>query len=119
MICHAVTSPQDSTALRQWVKQKDSEGREEEFMADLASLERGEAWFWMPITDLFERVHVRMRKTFDSSKTPEIGKVAAAPKKLATVDLDALRGALEETIAEAEANILASKNKQDHKDRVR
>ena len=104
MVCHAVTSPQDSTALRQWIKQKDSEGREEEFMRDLASLPRGEAWFWMPIADLFEHVHVRMRKTFDSSQTPEIGKTAATPEKLAEVDLDALRGALEETIAEAEAN---------------
>lgn len=104
MVCHAVTSPQDRKALGEWVSQKDSEGREKEFMADLASLERGEAWFWMPITDLFERVRVRMRNTFDSSKTPEVGKAAVAPKKLATVDLEALRGALEETIAEAEAN---------------
>lgn len=104
LVCHAVTSPQDRKALDEWVKQKDSSGHRDAFLEQLASLPRGEAWFWLPIDDVFELVAVRMRSTFDSSKTPEIGEVAASPEARADVDLDELRGALEETIAEAEAN---------------
>lgn len=104
LVCHAVTSPQDRKALTEWIRQKDSAGREKEFLEDLASLGRGEAWFWHPIQDVFQRVSVRMRETFDSSKTPELGGVLASPEVRAEVDLEQLRGALEETIAEAEAN---------------
>lgn len=55
LIAHAVTSPQDRAALDEWVKGKDSSGHREEFLRDLASLERGEAWFWRPASDLFKR----------------------------------------------------------------
>lgn len=104
LVCHAVTSPQDRKALDEWIKQKDSSGHRTRFLAQLASLPRGEAWFWFPMADVFERVAVRMRRTFDSSRTPEIGESATAPEARAEVDLDELRGALAETIAQAEAN---------------
>ncbi len=104
LVCHAVTSPQDRKALLEWVSQKDSAGHQEEFLEHLASMPTGEAWFWLPIADVFERVKVRMRRTFDSSKTPDIGKQPEAPRKQAEVDLDALRESMESTIAEAEAN---------------
>lgn len=104
LVCHAVTSPQDRKALDDWIRQKDSAGHRDEFLEHLASLPRGEAWFWFPIADVFERVAVRMRQTFDSSKTPEIGEQPVAPEARAEIDLDELRAHLEETIAEAEAN---------------
>lgn len=104
LVCHAVTSPQDRAALREWIRGKDSAGHEAEFERDLASLERGEAWFWLPMADLFARVHVRDRRTFDSSRTPEIGETPLTPERFATVDLSELEGALQDAIEQAAAN---------------
>lgn len=104
LVCHAVTSPQDRKALDEWIKGHDSAGRGAEFLEGLASLGRGEAWFWFPAADVFERVRVRMRTTFDSSKTPKLGETPETPERVAEIDLDALRDAMEATVAEAEAN---------------
>lgn len=104
LVAHAVTSPQDRAALDEWVKGKDTRGHREEFLRDLASLEKGEAWFWRPSSDLFARVRVRDRRTFDSSKTPEIGEEAATPEKFAKVDLGALQAQLEAAVADAIEN---------------
>lgn len=95
MVCHAVTSPQDRKALQLWIEGKDGEGHAGEFLESLASLDRGQAWFWMPSQDLFSLVQVRMRETFDSSKTPELGEKPAVPLNAAHVELNALRAALE------------------------
>lgn len=104
LICHAVTSPQDRRALDEWIKGKDSADHRDEFLEHLASLERGEAWFWMPVYDLFERVQVRMRHTFDSSKTPEIGETPVQPQTMADLDLAELAGALEDAIEKEREN---------------
>ncbi len=103
LICHAVTGKHDRKALREWIEGKDSKGRLDEFEADLAGLEVGEAWFWHPVADVFERVRVDMRATFDSSKTPELGETVDSPSSPACVDLDGLRSALEEAITESES----------------
>lgn len=103
LICHAVTGKHDRKALREWIEGKDSKGRLDEFEADLAGLEVGEAWFWHPVADVFERVRVELRTTFDSSKTPELGETIDSPSSPARVDLDGLRSALEEAISEAES----------------
>lgn len=103
LVCHRVTSPQDRKALREWFEQKDPEGKTKEFLEGLASLGTGEAWVWSPLLHVFERVHIRERRTFDSSRTPKLGEQVAAPAKVAPIDLDALREQLQETIEEAEA----------------
>lgn len=104
LVAHAVTSPQDRKALDEWVQGKDSAGHRAEFLKDLASLDRGEAWFWMPMADLFSRVHVRERRTFDSSRTPEIGEDPITPERFAQVDLGALQTALDAALQDAIAN---------------
>ena len=105
LVAHRVTSPQDRKALQEWVQAKASADQEKEFLAGLASLKRGEAYFWSPEwLNLFERVQVRARRTFDSSATPEGGKAVATPKTLAPVELDALRSKLAATIEKAKAD---------------
>jgi hypothetical protein len=104
LVVHQVTSTHDRKALSDWVDQHDVEDRGEEFRARLASLELGQAWFWDPSLDVFELVSVRMRETFDSSSTPDLGEEVVLPEKMASVDLDELRDALEEQIEEAERN---------------
>ena len=41
----------------------------QEFEEGLASLDVGEAWFWLPRADIFERLAVETVETFDSSAT--------------------------------------------------
>lgn len=87
------------------MKQNDSGDHRDEFLRQLAKLPDGHAWFWAPtMDDLFTLVHVRMRETFDSSKTPKIGERPLQPTAVAAVDLETLKGAVQETLEEAAAN---------------
>ena len=63
------------------------------------------AWFWSPgWLDVFARVAVRARKTFDSSATPKAGSRLRQPRKLAAVDLAAVKAKLGKTIEQANVN---------------
>ena len=95
LVSHRITAPHDRKALDDWVRQKDSSGHREEFLEGLSALPQGTAWFWSPLLDMFERVAVRMRWTYDSSKTPALGETRVPPAAWATVDLDSLRALLE------------------------
>lgn len=104
LIAHQITAPHDRKALLEWIRQHDTAGGEKAFLEQLSSLPNGTAWIWSPALDVFDRVAVRMRYTFDSSKTPKPGDVPAAPLREAYVDLEAIRGQLDKAIAEAEEN---------------
>lgn len=104
LISHRITGPHDRKALDEWIRQHDTEDRREAFLEDLASLPQGEAYFWAPGIDVFERVAVRMRETFDSSATPKPGEAPLTPQAFADVDLELLREQLAETVAAAEEN---------------
>jgi len=103
LVAHRHTSPQDRKALDAWVEAHDTAGRRDEFMRQLAGLPVGTAWVWSPgWLDVFARVEVRARQTFDSSATPKGGQ-AETPKAAAAVDIEVLRTRLAATIQEAEA----------------
>lgn len=105
LVVHRTTGPQDRKALREWIAAHDTEGHEEAFLASLASLQQGEAWFWSPgWLGLFVKQQVRKRRTFDSSRTPRAGEVVVQPQQVAAVDLEALRGKLTATIEKAKAD---------------
>ena len=104
LICLRTISPQDRKALEAWVEAHDAHDQKGEFMASLASLAIGEAWVWSPgWLDLFKRVQIRERKTFDSSATPKVGEKAKWPTATAVVDLEKLRVELASTIEKAKA----------------
>ena len=104
LICLRTISPQDRKALEAWVEAHDAHDQKGEFMASLASLAIGEAWIWSPgWLDLFKRVQIRERKTFDSSATPKVGEKARWPTATAVVDLEKLRAELASTIEKAKA----------------
>jgi hypothetical protein len=93
---------QDRDAVEKWVRTHDAGARASEFMESLAALGLGEAWIWSPAwLNVFQRVQVRQRDTFNSSKTPEVGDSLAAPKVLAPVDLAAVREKVAASIAKA------------------
>jgi hypothetical protein len=102
LVVHRTTGPQDRKALKEWIEAHDTANREKEFLASMASLAQGEAWFWSPgWLDLFKKVQVRQRRTFDSSRTPRAGEVVVTPKKIADVDLATLKAKLGATIEKA------------------
>lgn len=105
MVVHRTTGPQDKKALDEWIRDNADEGQAKEFKQSLAGLPLGKAWFWsVGWLDVFRQVQVRMRETFDSSRTPRPGEKRVTPKTLAEVDLAKLREELAITIEQAEAN---------------
>jgi len=106
LVSHQLTGPQDRKALQAWIEANDTENRGAEFMGSLASLQKGDAWFWSPgLLGIFTRVHVRDRHTFDSSATPKPGvQAVASPKAFAAVDLEKLTAEIQATIAKAKAD---------------
>lgn len=101
-------SPQDRDAIDAWVKVHGTPEQREELMASLPALPVGTAWFWSPgwptSDGIFQRVQVRARETFDSSRTPKSGERRIQPKVLAQVDLAALRDKMAETVERAKAD---------------
>ncbi len=105
LITLQVTGPQDRKAVLEWVEAHDDGNHRDEFIKSLAGLTKGEAWVWSPsLLNIFQRVQIRDRETFDSSRTPTAGHKVAAPKEVAEVDLVALRDDLKQVIEEQERN---------------
>lgn len=97
-------APQDRNAIDEWVKVHGTPEQRDELMRSLPSLPIGAAWFWSPgWLDIFKRVKVRPRETYDSSATPKVGQKLRPPKKLAEVDLSKLRVRIAATIEKAKA----------------
>lgn len=108
LIAHRQTSPQDRKAIKDWVEASDDSEKTKELVGSIASIgtgdAKGEAWVWSPLLNIFSRVQIRLRTTFDSSRTPGPGESPATPSTVATIDLDALREALDAGKKEPEHN---------------
>jgi len=105
LIALRTIAPQDREAIDAWVKVHGTPEQRAELLASLPSLPIGTAWFWSPgWLDVFHRVQVRRRETFDSSATPAVGQRPKAPKRLAQVDLEQLRARIATTIEKAKAD---------------
>lgn len=105
LIVLRITSPQDRTAIDDWVKGNGTKEERDTMMNSLASLQQGEAWFWSPGTmSLFQKIKIRERETFNSSATPKPGEHRVEPQRLAAVDLESLRDKIQATIEKAKAD---------------
>ena len=97
--------PKDIDAIEEWVNVHGDLERAKEMISSLPSLPIGVAWFWSPgWGDIFTKVKIRLRETFDSSATPEVGKRALAPQVLAPVDIKKLGTQIQETVQKAKEN---------------
>lgn len=96
--------PRDLRAIDDWVSVHGDPKQAKTMIASLPSLPRGEAWMWAPTRDLFERIKVRDKRTFDSGKTPKAGEKRIAPKVLADVDLEKLGTAIADTVERSKAS---------------
>lgn len=98
LIAHRHKGPHDRKALQEWVRAHDPGDRGDAFMATLATLGVGETWMWFPgSTDIFERVKVRMRHTWDSSGTPDqsAASIGSSRQAMARPDADVWRRRME------------------------
>lgn len=95
------TGPQDQAAIREWIKEYATPDATNALMNTLPGLDRGDAWFYHPGMDILKRIHVSSAKTFNSSATPEMGTAVVEPRRLAQVDLDAVRERMAASIEKA------------------
>jgi hypothetical protein len=104
LVALRTTHPRDREAIEEWAKAHGTTEQLDELRESLASLPVGEGWFWSPgWLDVFKRVRIRERRTFDSSATPRVGEKPKAPRKLADVDLEQLRERMAAAIEKAKA----------------
>lgn len=98
-------APQDLAAMDAWINVHGEMDQRKTMMESLPSLPIGDAWFWAPgwptTEGIFKRVHVLPIETFDSGSTPKPGVKPVEPKRVADIDLDALKRQMADTIEKA------------------
>ena len=105
LVALRITGPQDRKAIDEWVKHHGDQDLRDQMMRELAGLPIGTAFVWSPgWLEIFVKVAIRRRRTFDSSATPKVGERRVEPKARADVDLGALREQMAATIERAEAD---------------
>jgi hypothetical protein len=96
--------PRDREPVIEWMESHATKRQIEGVERDLASLAKGEAFVmsagWL---DLFKRVQIRRRRTFNSSATPKPGERHVEPRRLAPVDLKKLEARMAATIERQKA----------------
>ena len=91
LIVLQTTSPQDQDAIEEWVKRNGSDEERKTLMSSLASLKRSEAWIYSPAwLEVFKRINIRERDTFNSSATPKAGEKQINNPSLKQVDIEKL-----------------------------
>jgi hypothetical protein len=97
--------PRDIDAIEEWVNVHADPVQAKEMIESLPSLPIGTAWFWSPgWGDIFQRVHIRKRETFDSSATPKVGEKARQPIVLAPVEIEQLGTEIAAAVQRAKEN---------------
>jgi hypothetical protein len=92
LIALRLVSPQDRKAIEAWTEVHGTPEQRDTLMESLASLPIGTAWVSSPgWLNMFQKVKIRQRETFDSSATPKTGELRRVPSSLAKVDLTRLR----------------------------
>lgn len=104
MIVLRTVGPNDRDRIMEIVSAEGTKEQIAEVKSSMASLDLGEAWFWEPGEGIFQRIHVRERRTFNSSATPKPGEKRVQPRQLASVDLEVIKQRWEATIEKAKAD---------------
>lgn len=106
MVCTLrLVHPKDIGALMEWVNVHADPSQAKEMLASLPSLPTGTAWFWAPgWGDIFQKVAIRKRETFDSGRTPKAGERIATVSVLAPIDLKSLGEQIASTAQRAKEN---------------
>lgn len=104
LVCLRIVGIHDFKAVKEWTDLYATPEQKAQFMESLPKLETGEAWFWSPgWLRIFQKAVITPKVTFDSSRTPEPGHKATAPKKM-SIDLSELTDQIRATVEQAKAN---------------
>lgn len=91
LVAMRLVHPLDIRAVMEWVNVHADRETAARMIESLPTLPIGTAWFWSPgWGDIFERVKIRARRTFDSGATPKPGQQKVEPSELAKIDIAAL-----------------------------
>lgn len=104
LLIMALSSPWDRAPVEKWMASNGTPEQMEELKDDLASLPIGGGYFWHPDWDIFQRIKIRKRETFDSSATPEPGQKQKAPKKLSDIDREKVARQFAQAVERAKAD---------------
>lgn len=104
LIALRTVGPNDRKAIAGYVDAFATPEQQKELMGSIASLDLGEAYIWEPGADLFKRIHIRKRHTFNSSATPKAGDIQHDVVALAKVDLQKISKEMAATVEKAEAD---------------
>jgi hypothetical protein len=91
----------DRKTYGEWIVEK---GGATDFVGQLPSMKAGEAYLYAPVLEIFERITMRMPRTFNATATASVGERVVKAGALTQVDVGALRESLAQVIAEAEKN---------------
>jgi len=98
-----INGTHERKAITEWIVDK---GLSKSTVAkDLSGLNVGECFLWSPQwLRILKKIKILPKKTFDSSKTPEVGDAILKTRQLASVDLDRLKKYMESVIEKANEN---------------
>jgi uncharacterized protein len=110
LMAFQMTGLQERKAIGEWVREK---GQDENMAEYLPKLETGKALVWSPAWLKVSGIYkINEKLTADVSATPEVGVEPVAAKKLAPVDVEALKASIAELTEELEANTPAALKKK-------
>jgi hypothetical protein len=104
LVALGMSHPKDIGAIKEWIDVHGDTAKATAMISSLPALAKGVAWFWAPSMDLFDKVQVRTRTTFDSSATPKPGEARRIPQKLADIDISKLGAEIAATAERAKAD---------------
>jgi ABC-type dipeptide/oligopeptide/nickel transport system ATPase component len=90
-------------AISDWMADKATDAEQLNLDALLSKLGTGEAWLASPhLLNVFKKVSITKKTTFDSSSTPKFGVKLEPPKVLAEVDVEKLRESMKAVVDQVE-----------------
>ena len=105
LIALRTIGPQDLAAIEAWIDVHGTPAERKTLIESLPSLPTGDAWVWSPgwptERGIFARLHTLPIETFDSGATPRPGQKHVEPRKVAEVDLEAVRRQMAASIERA------------------
>lgn len=78
LIVMGITHKKDRMTVREWMEAKDIDERAAAAFAELGSLAPGEAWYWNPGEDRFEKFTFRKRETLHPREMQKLGLKSSA-----------------------------------------
>lgn len=106
LIAMQTTAPHDLKAVDSWLEYAATKEARQEIMSALPTLASREAFVYSPqfLGNKPQRIKFKVFKSFDSMRTPKHGESIKEPKKLADLDLSAIKSEMSKTLEEIKQN---------------